>query len=90
VPSPPKAISNPVPSATFVVNPSENPISLDELRRPAFVEHQTRPNGNSQMKKATTSNGKEKKNAKATAETTEKSWMKIVKLSKEEQDELER
>jgi hypothetical protein len=97
VPSPPKAVSSPVSPAVTSTSPvvkslvkEETPISLDELRRPAFVELQMRSNGNTQTKKTAISNGKEKKNAKTATETTEKSWMKIVKLSKEEQDELER
>ncbi|KAL7319257.1 hypothetical protein PS15m_002415 [Mucor circinelloides] len=67
------------------------PVSVEELRRPAFVEHQ-RTNNNKKTS-ATPAvngnyNGKEKKHTVA-VESNEKSWMKIVKLSKEEQDEME-
>ncbi|GAN08122.1 bis(5'-nucleosyl)-tetraphosphatase [Mucor ambiguus] len=70
-------------------------VSLEELRRPAFVEHQ-RNSTNSSKKTAATAtpaangncNVKEKKHTVA-VESNEKSWMKIVKLSKEEQDEME-
>ncbi|KAI8083864.1 hypothetical protein BDF21DRAFT_416793 [Thamnidium elegans] len=57
-----------------VVEPT---VALEELRRPAFVEHQNRPTI------------KKEKKAMVAPVTTEKSWMKIVKLSKEEQDEME-
>ncbi|ORE02570.1 hypothetical protein BCV72DRAFT_265115 [Rhizopus microsporus var. microsporus] len=51
--------------------------SVEELRRPTFTEHQCRtPKVN-------------KKSAPMPAASDEKSWMKVVKLSKEEQEELE-
>ncbi|KAI9270123.1 hypothetical protein EDC94DRAFT_598181 [Helicostylum pulchrum] len=72
VPKTPPPVSVP---DVVVVKPT---IAVEELRRPAFVEHQNRP----------ASVKKEKKTMVAPV-TTEKSWMKIVKLSKEEQDEME-
>lgn len=92
VPSPTKPVSSPASSASVAKPPvkEENRISLNELRRPAFVEHQARFNDNLQIKKPIILNGKEKKNGISAIEATEKSWMKIVKISKEEQDELER
>lgn len=51
------------------------------MTRPTFVEQRTPPI----TKKVT----KEKK-AMVAPVTTEKSWMKVLKLSKEEQDEMER
>lgn len=63
---------------------------VEELRRPAFVEHQIRPSTPPVNKKASTTptvNNKDKK-AMVASVTTEKSWMKVVKLSREEQDEM--
>ncbi|KAI9485817.1 MAG: hypothetical protein EXX96DRAFT_613668 [Benjaminiella poitrasii] len=53
---------------------------LEDLRRPAFIDHAKR-----------TMNGKERHNSKHNTvdETNEKSWMKIVKLSKEESQQLD-
>ncbi|KAI8646436.1 hypothetical protein BD408DRAFT_410223 [Parasitella parasitica] len=70
------------------------PISVEELRRPAFVEHQRGSNNNKTSAAIATlaihnnCNTKEKKHAPK-VENNEKSWMRIVKLSKEEQDEME-
>lgn len=100
--SPPKAASSPSPAPVVVglekeeIAVAQEPVIIstvvDELRRPAFVEHQTRTspsannnNSNNSMKKAAP---KEKK-AMVAPVTTEKSWMKVVKLTKEEQDEME-
>lgn len=100
--SPPKAASSPSPAPVVVglekeeIAVAQEPVIIstvvDELRRPAFVEHQTRTSpsainnsGNNSMKKAAP---KEKK-AMVAPVTTEKSWMKVVKLTKEEQDEME-
>lgn len=73
-----KPVSNAVPA-----------VSVEELRRPAFVEHQRNKKTTGATPAANGNcNGKEKKHAVA-VESNEKSWMKIVKLSKEEQDEME-
>ncbi|CEP10318.1 hypothetical protein [Parasitella parasitica] len=74
---------------------SSTTVSVEELRRPAFVEHQ-RSNINKKSSGAvatpashsSNTNGKERKHV-LKVENNEKSWMKIVKLSKEEQDEME-
>jgi hypothetical protein len=81
-------------------------VSVEELRRPAFLEHQRsnkkaiavaavvpsaingHGHGHGHGNGNGNGNGKEKKHA-VTVENNEKSWMKIVKLSKEEQDEME-
>lgn len=70
-------------------------VSVEELRRPAFLEHQRSNKKTAAAAVAPPAinghgngNGKEKKHA-VTVENNEKSWMKIVKLSKEEQDEME-
>ncbi|KAK4515685.1 Glycerol-3-phosphate/dihydroxyacetone phosphate acyltransferase [Mucor velutinosus] len=77
----PKPTTTPVPA-----------VSVEELRRPAFVEHQRSTNNSKKTASLSTvngnCNGKEKKHT-VTMESNEKSWMKIVKLSKEEQDEME-
>lgn len=54
--------------------------SVEEMGRPIFVEH--RPPTKKVIPK--------EKKAMVAPVTTEKSWMKILKLSKEEQDEMER
>ncbi|KAL9537231.1 hypothetical protein MBANPS3_011962 [Mucor bainieri] len=85
-----KKEDQPKSAATAVPAPA---VSVGELRRPAFVEHQRSSTHSSKKTPASpTTNGngniKEKKHAVA-VESNEKSWMKIVKLSKEEQDEME-
>jgi hypothetical protein len=66
------------PKAANKPTEKESPNMLDDLRRPAFTDHQKKQNG--KPTKAASSNN---------VTETEKSWMKIVKLTKEEQDELQ-
>lgn len=52
--------------------------SVEELRRPTLTEQQSRTNKTN------------KKSSPPPPASDEKSWMKVVKLSREEQEELER
>lgn len=88
-PSPPPVASPSPTSSSLDVEQPSTLKDLEELRRPAFVEHQARLR--SQKKANTASVPKDKKSMKTDInQTDERSWMKIVKLSQEEQDELER
>lgn len=96
--APPKAAISPSPIPVEVgiekeeIAAVQEPIVIstvvEELRRPAFVEHQARPSVNTNNVKKAVHTPKEKK-AMIAPVTTEKSWMKVLKLSKEEQDEME-
>lgn len=82
-----KKEDQPKPAATVPVSA----VSVEELRRPAFVEHQRSSNSSKKTVASTPAvngNGKEKKHT-VSVESNEKAWMKIVKLSKEERDEME-